>query len=121
MEERTEYDEGGSVGDRTRRGEPGRTDTNRYETGGERTFRQAKERLSDVYGRTAESAERIYDRTIDFGREYPGTATLLALGAGIAVGLWLGSGDRSGYRDRIVPTLATRVAEAVLDIFDGGR
>lgn len=115
MEYRSEYDEG--MGEGGRPGDPGRHE--RASEAG-RTMREAGERLSDAYGRTAETAERLYDRAIDFGRENTGTATLLALGAGIAVGLWLASGDR-GYRDRIVPTVATRMAEAVLDIFDGGR
>jgi hypothetical protein len=123
MEHRSEYGEGGGMGEGSRPGDAARRgDAGRYDRTGEagRTVRQARERLSDAYGRTAETAERVYDRAIDFGRENPGTATLLALGAGIAVGLWLGGGERS-YRDRIVPTLATRVAEAMLDIFDGGR
>jgi hypothetical protein len=118
MEHRSEYGEGVGMGEGNRPG----GEAGRYDRASEagRAVRQARERVADAYGRTAETAGRVYDRAIDFGRENPGTATLLALGAGVAVGLWLAGGDR-GYRDRVVPTLATRVAEAMLDIFDGGR
>src|SRR5262249_21749458 len=109
------YGEG--MGEGSRPGEAGRYDRT-SEAG--RTVHEVRERLSDVYGRTAETAERVYDRAIDFGRENPGTATRLAPGAGTAVGLRVGRGE-GGYRARLVPTVATGVAEAVLDIFDGGR
>jgi len=127
MEYRAEYGEGtGGVGEAARQGESGRSSQQgRFEGEKRRVsekLRGAKGRLSDVYGRTSETADRVYHEILDFGRANPGTAALVALGAGISVGLWLASGDRSSsYRRRIVPSLATHVAEAVLDVFEGRR
>jgi hypothetical protein len=127
MEYRSEYGEGtSSVGEAGRYGESGRSSPQGRLEGENRRvsekLRGAKERLSDVYGRTSETADRLYHEVVDFGRSNPGTMALVALGAGISVGLWLASSDRSSpYRRRIVPSLATHAAEAILDIFDGRR
>jgi hypothetical protein len=125
MEYRSEYGEGTSgAGEAGRYGESGRpSPEGRFEGASRRASEKlggAKRRLSDVYGRTSETADRLYHEVLEFGRSNPGTATLVALGAGIGVGLWLANGDRSSrYRRRVVPSLATHVAGAILDIFDG--
>jgi ElaB/YqjD/DUF883 family membrane-anchored ribosome-binding protein len=83
---------------------------------------EAKERITDAYERTSRTASRLYQDAMDYSREHPGTAALVAFGAGIGLGMLLGDGSReSRYRRSFVPVLATAVAEAVLDIFDERR
>jgi ElaB/YqjD/DUF883 family membrane-anchored ribosome-binding protein len=84
---------------------------------------QAKEKLTDVYERSSDAATRAYSRAMDYSRDNPRTATLVALGAGIGVGMLFGasmSGRTRSYR-RMFPTMALAVADAVLDVFEHRR
>jgi ElaB/YqjD/DUF883 family membrane-anchored ribosome-binding protein len=82
----------------------------------------AKEKITDAYERTSQTAGRLYRDALDYGREHPGTAILVAFGAGVGLGAMLADGGReSRYRRNIVPAIATAMAEAVLDIFDAKR
>jgi ElaB/YqjD/DUF883 family membrane-anchored ribosome-binding protein len=82
----------------------------------------AKEKITDAYERTSETAGRLYRDALDYGREHPGTAILVAFGAGVGLGVMLADGGReSRYRRNIVPAIATAMAGAVLDIFDAKR
>jgi len=82
----------------------------------------AKRKIADAYERTSETASRLYQDALDYGREHPGTAMLVAFGVGVGLGLMLSDGGRSTrYRRNVVPALATAAAEAVLDIFDSRR
>lgn len=84
---------------------------------------QAKEKLTDVYEKSSDAATRYYSRAMDYSRENPRTATLVALGAGIGVGMLvgasMGSGRTRGYR-RMFPSILA-VADAVLDVFEHRR
>jgi ElaB/YqjD/DUF883 family membrane-anchored ribosome-binding protein len=83
---------------------------------------EAKERIADAYGRTSQAASRLYRDAIDYSREHPATAALVAFGTGVGLGMLLGDGSRdSRYRRSFVPVMATAIAEAVLDIFDERR
>ena len=87
-----------------------------------RTVRQAKEKLSDAYERTSEAANRAYREAMTSASENPGLTALVCFGVGVSVGLWLSSMTRSrGFRDRIVPVLATAVADAVKEFAAGAR
>ena len=86
------------------------------------SLRDAKERMTAAYGRTAESAERVYRDARIFARENPGTAAAATFAAGIGVGLMLA--PRHGlrvYRTGLVPVVAVALAHAVLDVFDDAR
>jgi hypothetical protein len=87
-----------------------------------RTVRQAKEKLSGAYERTSEAATRAYQDALSSASENPGLSALVCFGVGVSVGLWLSTMTRSrSFRDRIVPVLATAVADAVKEFADGGR
>jgi ElaB/YqjD/DUF883 family membrane-anchored ribosome-binding protein len=82
----------------------------------------AKRKIADAYDRTSETANRLYQDALDYGREHPGTAMLVAFGVGVGLGVMLSDGGRSTrYRRNVVPAIATAAAEAVLDIFDARR
>ncbi len=86
-------------------------------------FRQAKDKLSDAYDRSSEVATRAYGRAMDYSRENPRTATLVALGAGFGAGILFSYGmpsRRNNYRS-MFPSLALAVADAVLGVFDNRR
>jgi hypothetical protein len=95
-------------------------DRAKHEVG--RTVRQAKEKISDAYERTSEVASRAYQEAIHSASENPGLTALVCFGVGVSVGLWLSTMTRSrSFRDRIVPVLATAVADAVKEFADGAR
>jgi ElaB/YqjD/DUF883 family membrane-anchored ribosome-binding protein len=85
-------------------------------------IRQAKDKLSDAYDRSSEVATRAYSRAMDYSRENPRTATLVALGAGFGAGVLFsyGTSRRSSYRS-MFPSVALAVADAVLGVFDNRR
>jgi ElaB/YqjD/DUF883 family membrane-anchored ribosome-binding protein len=83
------------------------------------TIDQTKQAVNDAYGKTTEvlgnayekTSEVLgntYDKTMTYGRENPGTLTLIAFGAGIGVGLLLAS-SLGGGRSR-----TSRIAEPIV-------
>jgi ElaB/YqjD/DUF883 family membrane-anchored ribosome-binding protein len=86
-------------------------------------LRQAKDKLTDAYDRSSEVATRAYSRAMDYSRENPRTATLVALGAGFGAGILFSYGmpsRRNNYRS-MFPSVALAVADAVLGVFDNRR
>ena len=87
-------------------------------------FRQAKDKLSDAYDRSSDVATKAYSRAMDYSRENPRTATLVALGAGFGAGILFSYGmpsrRNSNYRS-MFPSVALAVADAVLGVFDNRR
>jgi ElaB/YqjD/DUF883 family membrane-anchored ribosome-binding protein len=86
-------------------------------------LRQAKDKLSDAYDRSSDAATRAYGRAMDYSRENPRTATLVALGAGFGAGILFSYGmpsRRNNYRS-MFPSVALAVADAVLGVFDNRR
>lgn len=74
---------------------------------------QAKPAVSEAWDRTSRSLNETYQQAKDYGRENPGTMTLIAFGAGIGVGLLLAGGGGS-YRSRtrrIVPPVMNALSE----------
>jgi hypothetical protein len=90
-----------------------------------RTMRDAKERVTAAYGRTAETAERAYHEARGFAKENPGAAAAVTFATGLGVGLMLAPRTpRSrfhAYRRGLVPVVAIALANAVLDVFDQGH
>jgi ElaB/YqjD/DUF883 family membrane-anchored ribosome-binding protein len=87
------------------------------------TVNRAKDKLTDAYEKSSDAATRAYSRAMDYSRENPRTATLVALGAGIGVGMLFGAGmsGRSRSYRRMFPSMALAVADAVLDVFEHRR
>ena len=87
------------------------------------TVGRAKETLTDAYEKSSDVATRAYSRAVEYGKDNPRGAMLMALGAGIGLGLLFSPG-RSGRRNYggIFPIVAIAAANALLDVFgDGDR
>lgn len=82
------------------------------------TVRKAKDRLSDAYQRSSETVSRAYDRAMDYSRENPSRATLIALGAGFGLGLAVAYGGSRRHTRGMFPAIAAAVADTVLNVFD---
>ena len=84
----------------------------------EEAVRGAKQRLEDVYERTSRVATKTYQGALDFAYEKPVMAALVTFGAGLTMGYMLSNGKSRNYRGRIVPAVATALAEAIHEVFD---
>jgi hypothetical protein len=85
--------------------------------GGQSTFDQTKQTVSDAYGKTTEVLTNTYDQAMSYGRENPGKLTLIAFGAGIAIGLLLsGTGGRS-RTNRIAEPVVNALSQVAMEFF----
>ncbi len=84
---------------------------------GQRTFDETKEAMRQAYERSARSIGHTYDQAVEYGRQNPGKAALIAFGIGVGVGmLLLGSGRRSRvsrYGEPIVNALSNMAMEFI--------
>lgn len=81
---------------------------------------QAKQVVTDAYNRASKSLNEGYSQAMDYGRENPGKTTLIALGAGIGIGLLLAgslSSSRSSRTGRIVPPVMNALTEIAREVF----
>lgn len=85
----------------------------------EEGVRAARRGFEDAYERTARVAGKAYRDAIDYAYEKPAMAALVTFGAGLTMGYMLSGGKSRNYRGRIVPALATALADAVYEVFDG--
>jgi ElaB/YqjD/DUF883 family membrane-anchored ribosome-binding protein len=64
---------------------------------------QAKRKAGQVYDQANRNLNEQYERVIDYGRENPGKATLIAFGVGLGVGLLVAGGFKArSRRSRLV-------------------
>jgi ElaB/YqjD/DUF883 family membrane-anchored ribosome-binding protein len=59
----------------------------KFEERGAERIDQARRKAGQVYNQASNSLNEQYGRVIDYGRENPGKATLIAFGVGVGVGL----------------------------------
>jgi ElaB/YqjD/DUF883 family membrane-anchored ribosome-binding protein len=85
----------------------------------EQAVRTAKQKLEGAYERTSRVATKAYHEALDFAYEKPAVAALVTFGAGLTMGYMLSNGRSRDYRGRIVPAIATALAEAVHEVFNG--
>lgn len=79
---------------------------------------QAKQTVSDAYHRASQSMNDTWDQAMSYSRQNPGTATLIAFGAGIGVGLLIASGFNSRSRaQRLVPPIMNALSDIASEIF----
>jgi ElaB/YqjD/DUF883 family membrane-anchored ribosome-binding protein len=79
--------------------------------------REAKEKFQRAYERSSDAVTEAYDKAMDYSRENPKTATLVALGAGFGIGVLFAYGVAGGRRDRrFLPAVASTLADAVVDV-----
>lgn len=79
---------------------------------------QAKQAVTDAYEKTSKTATATYQQALDYGREKPGTLTMIAFGAGVGLGLLLASSVTSRSRtSRIVPPATDALAKILKELF----
>lgn len=79
---------------------------------------EVRERAAEVGERVSDAVSDAYFRAIEYTRENPRNAALIALGAGIGIGCLLGraSGDRRGGGG-LLGSLALAAAAAAFDSY----
>jgi ElaB/YqjD/DUF883 family membrane-anchored ribosome-binding protein len=81
-------------------------------------FGEAYDRASEMYDRASRSVTETWDQAMDYGRRNPGTATMIAFGAGVGVGLLIANGMGSRSRtQRLVPPVMNALSEIAAELF----
>lgn len=79
---------------------------------------RAKQTFNEAYERTSQTLNNSYEQALDYGREHPGQAILVAFGVGVGVGLWLSSTVSPRSRtSRIVPPVMNALSEIAAEMF----
>lgn len=81
---------------------------------------QAKHTVSEAYEQASRSVNETLGHAKEYSRENPGTATLVAFGVGVGVGVLLTSGVLTSGRSRsqrIVPPVMTALSEIAAELF----
>lgn len=79
---------------------------------------KAKENLTDAYDRASKGVTETWGQAVDYTRSNPGTATLVAFGAGIGVGLLIANSVSSRSRaQRIAPPVIRALSEIAAEFF----
>ena len=82
------------------------------------TMDQMRQGVSEAYNRASHSMNETWEQAMEYGRENPGKATLIAFGAGVGVGLLLANGFVTRSRSRrIVPPVMNALSEIASEIF----
>ena len=78
----------------------------------------AKQTATEAYEKTNQALTENYQKAMDYGRENPATMALIALGAGIGIGLLLSNTYSSRSRaSRLVPPVMDALTTLAYDIF----
>lgn len=80
---------------------------------------QAKQKVGEVYEQANKSVTEQYRKAVDYGRENPGTTTLIAFGIGVGVGVLLLSSlsDSRSRRSRVVEPVMSAVSSLARELF----
>jgi ElaB/YqjD/DUF883 family membrane-anchored ribosome-binding protein len=82
---------------------------------------QARETINQAYTRASRGMNETWDQAMDYSKDHPATATLIAFGAGVGVGLFL-AGSLGGFQSRsrtrrIVPPVMNAISEIAREFF----
>ena len=85
--------------------------------GGQSTYDQTLQSVTDAYGKTTEVLTKSYDEAMSYGRENPGKLTLIAFGAGIAIGLLLSNSGGRSRTNRIAEPVVNALSQVAMEFF----
>jgi ElaB/YqjD/DUF883 family membrane-anchored ribosome-binding protein len=79
---------------------------------------QARETINQAYTRASRGVNETWDQAMDYSKDHPATATLIAFGAGVGVGLFLAGGFQSRSRTRrLVPPVMDAISVIAREFF----
>jgi len=95
------------------------TATQRAREGVQSAYDETKQVVNDAYGKTSEVLSNTYDQAMDYGKENPGKLTLIALVAGIGIGVLLASGFAGGRSrsSRIGEPIVAALSQVAMEFF----
>lgn len=77
---------------------------------------RTKQAVTAAYDKTAEAVSDTYNRTMNYGRENPGTLTLIAFGAGLGIGVLIASNmNGRGRARRIAEPIVGALSQVALE------
>jgi hypothetical protein len=83
---------------------------------GQNIMDQGARKMGHVYDKSARAINQTYDQAMDYGRNNPGKAVLIAFGAGIGLGMILLGSRRSRmsrYGEPLVSALSNMALEYI--------
>ena len=89
---------------------------------GSEILEATKQTAAEAYDKTSRAVTENYQRALDFGRDNPGTTSLIALGAGLGAGIGLGVLLANNYSSRsrasrVVPPVLNALTTLAYDLF----
>jgi ElaB/YqjD/DUF883 family membrane-anchored ribosome-binding protein len=84
---------------------------------GAEVYDQTKHAVTNAYDKTSEVLTDTYDQAMTYGRQNPGKLTLIAFGAGIAIGMLLSSGRGRSRTERIAEPVVDALSRVALEFF----
>lgn len=79
---------------------------------------QAKQSVNEAYNRASKTVNQTYEQAMDYSRDNPGKATLIAFGVGIGVGIVIAGGFTTRSRtSRLVPPVMNALSEIASELF----
>ena len=76
-------------------GETGSSTQQEISERGSQIYGKTKQAVSEAYQKTSTELSGTYDKALNYSRENPGKVVLMAVGAGVGLGLTIGSMSKS--------------------------
>jgi ElaB/YqjD/DUF883 family membrane-anchored ribosome-binding protein len=82
---------------------------------------QARESINEAYSRASRGMNDTWEQAMDYSKDHPATAALVAFGAGVGVGLFI-AGSLGGFQSRsrarrMVPPVMNAISEIAREFF----
>jgi hypothetical protein len=78
---------------------------------------KVKQPVNQTYEKAAETLSNTYEQALSYGRENPGKLTLIAFGAGIAIGILLSSTGERNRKKSIAEPVLNELSKIALEFF----
>jgi len=84
---------------------------------GAEAYGQAKEPVTDIYTKTADTVGKTYDKAKTYSTENPGTTILIALGVGAGLGFLLSAGFRHSRGGRFARPVVNALSQIARELY----